>query len=170
MTAIIPACADGWVSIKRACRSDAAARYASTPKASFWDLLRLAKTAIISFSSLPLTMFYALAAVSLAVMAALSAFTLYHKLITGLAVPGWTSHIITASFFGALNALGIAILGEYVLKIYNQVRCVGRFIWSSGSFPRRLLEFPREIPVSQELQCSPRWARRQYRRDAWGCW
>ena len=30
--------------------------------------------------------------------------------------------MLTGSFFGALNALGIAILGEYVIRIYDQVR------------------------------------------------
>ena len=29
---------------------------------------------------------------------------------------------MAASFFGALNALGIGVLGEYVLRIYDQVR------------------------------------------------
>jgi hypothetical protein len=41
---------------------------------------------------------------------------------TDLAVPGWTSHVLVASFFGAVNALGISILGEYVVRIYDQVR------------------------------------------------
>ena len=39
-----------------------------------------------------------------------------------LAIPGWTSYILVGSFFGALNALGISILGEYVVRIYDQVR------------------------------------------------
>ena len=43
-------------------------------------------------------------------------------MVTGLAIPGWASVIITASFFGSLNALGISILGEYVIRIYDQVR------------------------------------------------
>ena len=29
---------------------------------------------------------------------------------------------MVACFFGALNALGIAVLGEYVVRIYDQVR------------------------------------------------
>jgi dolichol-phosphate mannosyltransferase len=29
---------------------------------------------------------------------------------------------MATSFFGALNALGIAVLGEYVTRIYDQVR------------------------------------------------
>ena len=44
------------------------------------------------------------------------------RLFTDLAIPGWTSHILSASFFGALNALGISMLGEYVIRIYDQVR------------------------------------------------
>ena len=77
----------------------------------------------------PLTAALALIAlVSLAVFAGLGSFTLYHRLFTGLAIPGWTSIMMTASFFGALNALGIAILGEYVLRIYDQVRARPLFL------------------------------------------
>jgi hypothetical protein len=35
---------------------------------------------------------------------------------------------MVASFFGALNALGIGILGEYVTRIYDQVRSRPLFI------------------------------------------
>ena len=38
------------------------------------------------------------------------------------AIPGWTSHVLIGCFFGALNALGVSILGEYVIRIYDQVR------------------------------------------------
>jgi dolichol-phosphate mannosyltransferase len=98
------------------------ARYDGTPRVSLIGLLRLAKTAIFSFSSVPLAIFYALAAMSLAVCLGFTAFTLYHKWVTGLAIPGWSSILIVSSFFGALNALGIGILGEYMMRIYDQVR------------------------------------------------
>ena len=86
-------------------------------------MFRLAKTAIFSFSAFPLKFFYVIAAISAAVCAGSIGFVLWHKAMTGLAVQGWASTIITASFFGALNALGISILGEYVIRIYDQVRC-----------------------------------------------
>ena len=98
------------------------ARHDDNPRVSLAGLFRLAKTAIFSFSSAPLTLFYAIAAVSAVVCAGAVSFVLYHKVLTGAAVPGWTSLIITASFFGALNALGISVLGEYVIRIYDQVR------------------------------------------------
>jgi len=97
-------------------------RHDGRPRVSLFGLFRLAKSAIFSFSTLPLSIFYVIAATSLLVCATLVVFALYHKLFTGQAIPGWTSITITASFFGALNALGIAILGEYVVRIYDQVR------------------------------------------------
>ncbi len=99
-----------------------AARHDSQPRVSMRGLFRLAKTAIFSFSGFPLKFFYIIAALSAGVCAASIGFVLWHKMFTGLAIPGWASMIITASFFGALNALGISILGEYVIRIYDQVR------------------------------------------------
>jgi dolichol-phosphate mannosyltransferase len=99
-----------------------AARHDDHPRVSLRGLFRLAKTAIFSFSGFPLKFFYVIAGISAAVCTGSIGFVLWHKMMTGLAVPGWTSMIITASFFGALNALGISILGEYVIRIYDQVR------------------------------------------------
>ncbi len=98
------------------------ARYDNCPRVSLRGLLRLAKTAIFSFSTLPLTIFYLIGIAALAIFLGLSAYSLYCRMFTTLAIPGWTSHILSASFFGALNALGISMLGEYVLRIYDQVR------------------------------------------------
>jgi len=98
------------------------ARHDEQPRVSLIGLFKLAKTAIFAFSSFPLTLFYFIAGMSCLVCGASIGFVLYHKILTGLAVPGWTSTIITASFFGALNAFGISVLGEYVIRIYDQVR------------------------------------------------
>jgi len=99
-----------------------AARYDSQPRVSMRGLWKLAKTAIFSFSSFPLAMFYLIGYSALVVFVALSGYALFCKLFTDLAIPGWASHVLSASFFGALNALGISILGEYVTRIYDQVR------------------------------------------------
>jgi dolichol-phosphate mannosyltransferase len=85
-------------------------------------LWRLAKTAIYSFSTFPVFVFSLLGYSALAVFALLSVYSLTCRLFTGMAVPGWTSTVLVASFFGAVNALGISMLGEYVARIYDQVR------------------------------------------------
>ncbi len=97
-------------------------RYDQKPRVSIRGLWRLAKTAIFSFSTFPLFVFTLIGYAALGVFAGLACFTLFCKLFTSLAIPGWTSEVLTASFFGAINALGISMLGEYVVRIYDQVR------------------------------------------------
>jgi dolichol-phosphate mannosyltransferase len=98
------------------------ARYDKRPRVSLVGLWRLAKTAVFSFSSFPLTLFYLIGYSALLVFLGLGAFALVCKLFTDWTVPGWTSFVLVASFFGAINALGICVLGEYVTRIYDQVR------------------------------------------------
>jgi dolichol-phosphate mannosyltransferase len=97
-------------------------RYDAQPRVSLRGLWRLAKTAIFSFSSLPLAVFNFLGYAALSVFLALGGYSVCCRLFTAQAIPGWTSHILSASFFGAINALGISMLGEYVIRIYDQVR------------------------------------------------
>jgi dolichol-phosphate mannosyltransferase len=98
------------------------ARYDGRPRVSLRGLFRLAKTAIFSFSTFPLFVFSLIGYLALAVFVGLSGYSLYCRLFTDLAVPGWTSNVLVGSFFGAVNALGISMLGAYVARIYDQVR------------------------------------------------
>jgi polyisoprenyl-phosphate glycosyltransferase len=98
------------------------ARYDERPRVSLVGLLRLAKTAVFSFSIFPLRFFYSIGTAAAVVFVGLAGYAVFCKLFTSLAIPGWTSHVLIGSFFGALNALGICILGEYAVRIYDQVR------------------------------------------------
>ncbi len=103
-------------------------RHDDKPRVSIYGLFQLAKTALFSFSRVPLSSFYAIASISVLVCVGCVSFTMYHKIFTGLAIPGWASMTIIGSFFGAVNALGIGVLGEYVVRIYDQVRARPKFI------------------------------------------
>ena len=98
------------------------ARYDQRPRVSLGGWFHLAKTAIFSFSALPLAMFQVLGMAATAAFLGLGGFVVFCKLFTGWAISGWTSAMLTVSFFGALNALGISVLGEYAIRIYDQVR------------------------------------------------
>lgn len=112
-----------WVGFRqRGIEVERLARYDRSPRVSLKGLVKLAKTALFSFSTFPLTIFYTIGFLALLVFLGLGSFSVFCKLFTDLAIPGWTSHILSACFFGALNALGISILGEYVIRIYDQVR------------------------------------------------
>jgi dolichol-phosphate mannosyltransferase len=112
-------------------------------------LFRLAKSAVFSFSTVPLTLFYLIGTLSMTVFIGLAGFTLYHKMFTGLAIPGWTSITMATSFFGAMNAIGIAVLGEYVTRIHEQVRARPLYL------VERRVNFAEE-PESGELACRDR--------------
>ena len=128
------------------------ARYDLQPRVSLRGLWRLAKTAIFSFSSLPLTAFYLLGYAALAVFFALGTYSLYCRLFTGLAIPGWTSYILSASFFGAINALGISMLGEYVVRIYDQVRARPLYLVDRTVNFQAAPGESREIPIAQLVE------------------
>jgi glycosyltransferase involved in cell wall biosynthesis len=97
------------------------ARHDDQPRVSLRQLFHLAQSAIFGFSRFPLFIFYAISMISLAVSAGCLSYALVSKCFTGLAIPGWASTMTVASFFGGLNALGIAVLGEYVIRIHQQV-------------------------------------------------
>jgi hypothetical protein len=65
-------------------------------------------------------------------------YALYSKFFIDINVTSWASSIITISFFGGINLLGIGIVGEYVARIYDQVR---RF---PGYYVREIIEDEKE--------------------------
>ena len=121
-----------WVGFRQTgIRVERGRRHDRQPRVSYLGLFRLAKTALFSFSSAPIGLVYLVALVSVLVFAVSTSFALYHKLVTGLDVGSWTITVTVASFFGALNALGIGILGEYAVRIYEQVRGRPKFLIAS---------------------------------------
>ncbi len=113
----------GWVGFKQTgIEVERRARYDSKPRVGFRGLWTLAMNAFFSFSYVPLFFFRFAGAGSLILCFFLILFALYHKLITGLAVTAWASQLISISFFGGINLLGIALLGEYIARIYDEVK------------------------------------------------
>ena len=102
---------------------DRDARYRGETKFSTAKMMRFAFDGITSFSSRPLRFasltgaFFAV--LSLALMAAL----VIYRLSGGPnLVPGWTSLIVSVLLLGGLNLIAIGLLGEYIGRIYDQVK------------------------------------------------
>jgi dolichol-phosphate mannosyltransferase len=85
-------------------------------------LFRLAFNGIFSFSYLPIRLFNVLGAFSLFISFLLSFYALWCKIVAGVAVVSWASQIISISFFGGVNILGLGIIGEYVARIHDQIK------------------------------------------------
>ena len=94
----------------------------SASRVGLRGLWKLSMNAVFSFSYVPLSLFRLIGAMSIGLSALLMAFVLYHKLFTGLALPAWASQMVTISFFGGINIFGIGILGEYIARIYDELK------------------------------------------------
>ena len=51
----------------------------------------------------------------------MSAFILVRALVRGTEAPGWPSVAVMLSFFNGISLLLLGMLGEYVVRILNQV-------------------------------------------------
>lgn len=97
-------------------------RYAGEAKYTFRKLLRLAFDGVVSFSFVPLKM-ASLFGFAVSVFAFFYAVaTLFQKLFTTTTVPGYTTIIILVCFFGGVQLMTIGILGEYLGRIFDEVK------------------------------------------------
>lgn len=50
------------------------------------------------------------------------------RLFTDVAIPGWASTVVPIYFLSGLQLLGIGVVGEYLSKIYAEVKRRPRYI------------------------------------------
>jgi nucleoside-diphosphate-sugar epimerase/glycosyltransferase involved in cell wall biosynthesis len=104
-------------------------RMFGTSTNSLWRNVGWAKKGILSFSYVPLTIL-SVSAIAMFVMSTLlMAIQALTKLIRpDLAPKGFTSVLLSILFFGSLNLLAVGILGEYLAKIFEEVKQRPHFI------------------------------------------
>lgn len=90
-------------------------------------MFSLAWDGITSFSHLPLRFILSLGVISFFLSLLLVVFALGAKLFA-TTVPGWTSLMIPLCFMGGIQLLSIGILGEYISKVYMEVKRRPRYI------------------------------------------
>jgi len=89
---------------------------------SYWRLWNLALDGIFSSSTIPLRV-WSYVGGFLSILSFLYAlFILVFTLVFGADTPGYASTVILILMFGGLNLLAIGIIGEYVGRIYAEVR------------------------------------------------
>lgn len=99
-----------------------AARFAGTSKYSLCKMLSFALNGITSFSITPLRAMSVIGVILCALSAIYGAYALYIKIFTAQSTSGWTSMILVLLFFGGMQFLGLGIMGEYIGKIYTEVK------------------------------------------------
>ena len=100
-------------------------------KWSFWKLWNFALDGIFSASTLPLR-FWSYIGFLISLFAfAYVLFVIVYTFIFGRDVPGYSSTIVMILGFGGLNLLSLGIMGEYIGRIYTEVRNRPSFIVKS---------------------------------------
>jgi glycosyltransferase involved in cell wall biosynthesis len=99
-----------------------APRFAGTSKYPLRKMLRFATDGILSFSIKPLQMSITLGLIAATCSMAGIAYALFLRLFTSIWVEGWTALMIAVLFIGGVQLICVGILGEYVGRIYNEVK------------------------------------------------
>ena len=105
---------------------DRAERFAGESKYPLKKMISFAFDGITSFSVKPVHMVLYFGIVFLIVAFSIFCFVMY-SLFRGNAVPGWTSLMLSVWFCSGCILLGLGIVGEYVGKIYVEVKDRPRF-------------------------------------------
>ncbi|HEX4583932.1 MAG TPA: glycosyltransferase family 2 protein [Burkholderiaceae bacterium] len=105
-------------------------------------LLSLAASGITAFSNLPLRLGSALGTVLALIAIAYGIWVVIEHFTGGHDVPGWTTIVAGLMFFSGIQLLTIGILGEYLGRVYDEVKRRPRYLVA-----RRLGRSPFDPPV-----------------------
>ena len=84
-------------------------------------MIRFAWEGITSFSNLPLRI-ASLVGFCISLFSLALTFWAFYTKFSGRAIPGWASIVIPLLLIGGLNILFLGIVGEYIGKIYLEVK------------------------------------------------
>lgn len=101
---------------------DRPARAAGETKYNFWKLLRLAMSAVVSFSDAPLKLAVWIGAGVSAFAAGYGAYAIYRGLFADDAASGWASTVVIISLLCGINMLLTGMVGIYVGRIHAEVK------------------------------------------------
>ncbi len=112
-----------WVGFKQtAIYYEREERKAGGTKWNYWRLWNFAMDGITSFSSVPLKV-WAYFGFVISLFAFLYAVVLaIKKLLNDVDVPGYTSLMVVVLFLGGIQLITLGILGEYMGRVYNEVK------------------------------------------------
>ncbi len=103
-----------------------------TPRVSVRSKLAYGLNALFAFSNAPLRLATWLGMIVAGAAGVLLLVFLYFKLFTDKAIPGFTGLITVILFLGGVQLLTLGVIGEYVGRVYNEVKRRPRFVAEQG--------------------------------------
>jgi glycosyltransferase involved in cell wall biosynthesis len=101
---------------------DRQSRAAGESKYPLRKMLSLAWHGISSFSTAPLRAITLLGITASALSLFILAWVLVTRLFTDNAIPGWTSILLPLLFIGSVQLLSLGVIGEYLAKLYTEIK------------------------------------------------
>jgi hypothetical protein len=77
---------------------------------------------MFAFSDLPIRVLILVGALGLGLSATLGTLVLFGRVSGSISVPGYSATVVTITFFAALNALGLGIIGSYVWRAFENTK------------------------------------------------
>ena len=103
------------------------ARVAGESKYPLRRMLSLAWEGVTSFSVIPLRIVTVLGTVIFALTVLMSLYVIGVRLFTNQAIPGWASTVLPIYLLGGIQIMSIGILGEYLGKVYREIKARPRY-------------------------------------------
>jgi dolichol-phosphate mannosyltransferase len=100
----------------------AGARSKGETKYSLRRMLRFGMDGLVSFSTVPLSLSTLLGFIVSLFSFAYGALTVYWKYFTDQVVQGWATIVVLVLFLGGIQLLCLGIMGEYLGKIYEELK------------------------------------------------
>ncbi|MBE7548657.1 MAG: glycosyltransferase family 2 protein [Planctomycetia bacterium] len=97
-------------------------RFAGYTKYPLKKMLKLAVDAIINFSTIPLRLVLGFGFVIAGLSFFIGITAIYLRLSGVYMIRGWTSLVVLVSFFSGIQLIVVGMLGEYVSRIYLEVK------------------------------------------------
>jgi dolichol-phosphate mannosyltransferase len=94
-------------------------RYKGKSKMSLRKLFMLASDAIFSFSRFPIRLCLILGTIGTIVFLGAGIYVIIAK-ATGIAIPGWSSTLLSIYFLGSIQLVFLGIIGEYIFRNYKE--------------------------------------------------
>lgn len=91
-------------------------------KWNFFKLFKYAVEGIISFSTFPLKLVTGIGLVTSFASVLYLVFVIFQRLVFGTDVPGYATIVVLVLFLGGIQLFCLGLLGEYLSKIYVQVK------------------------------------------------
>lgn len=109
-------------------------RAAGDTKWNFRSLLRYGVDGVLSFNNKPLRYCFVLGAIAIIISLIYLLSLLFSIIFEGIDLPGYFTTIFAICFFGGIQLVSIGIIGEYIGRIYYEVKRRPHFLVDETNF------------------------------------